>query len=79
MVTDIKVERMITKLGLKNLKHVSSYNKVSCFLKGLAPSTAEDYSWRIARHVRSQPSFPEKLQKKYEALNVAYKKKYVRK
>lgn len=76
---DPKVERLIKKLELKNLNHISSYNKLSAFMKKLAPSTAEDYTWRIARFVKSQPGFSKAITEKYHTLNVQYKKKYTKK
>lgn len=52
------------------------YRNVVTLLKSYAPSTAENYIWRLHRCLTSTPGFPPKMLKKYHTLLLQYKKLY---
>jgi len=52
------------------------YNNVQTLLSKYAPSTAEDYIWRLHRYLSKIPNFPVNILKKYKALLTHYKTMY---
>ena len=57
----------------------SCYNNVQILLSKYAPSTAEDYIWRLHRYLSNIPGFPPSMLEKYKALLTHYKTLYPQK
>lgn len=77
-MNDGKVLDLCCKLNcsISSFSKESSYNNVVALLESFAPSTAENYIWRLHRCLANVPEFPPKMLKKYHNLLVHYKKLY---
>lgn len=78
---DPKVIDLCSKLEIGSLdefKKEQTYRNVIVVLDSYAPSTAENYIWRLHRCLKSYHGFPPKMLQKYSALLAHYKALYVR-
>ena len=77
-MNDARVLDLCCKLGcsVSSFSEESNYNNVVALLESYAPSTAENYIWRLHRCLASQPEFPPDMLKKYYDLLMHYKKLY---
>ena len=78
-MSDPKIVKLQNRLNLKKIEDfrlASSYSKVFNLLKTFAPSTSEDYIWRLHRELATIKDFPKKMLQKYYKLLLEYKKLY---
>lgn len=68
---DPKVARLMDKVGVENINQFRSAAKVNA-VKALrncyAPSTLEDYTWRLVRELKNTPDFPKRKITAYRKL-----------
>lgn len=80
---DAKVVTLCQKLNI-TLSHATfakqdCYNNVEKLLQEYAPSTSEDYIWRLYRYLSQIPNFPQHMLLKYHMLLMHYKALYTQK
>lgn len=71
-----KIKSVLNVTNLIDFKLVSNYYKLENWLKKYAPSTAEDYIWRLHRKLATVTGFPKKMLNRYHKLLEDYQKLY---